>query len=398
MTTVTRPEVEQLARDLPIDRASPAVTAYRDRVRGLLGTHAVPALDQAERERSFPRGVVRRLGATGLFRERWEGGPNGSVGRSVLLAEEMGRAGLGGVGVGLSLHLEAATGLLRRYARTPYAATVLDRCLAGEYVACVATSEEHVGSDLADVRTELRRDGTGWRVSGTKWFVSPGAAADVLVVLCRAEDGPALVLVPREGAVVLKRLQTMGMRSLETARMRIDCTVGDEAVLVRPGLGLAALAWGLRNERLSVAALILGSARLALALATARMRRRRQFGVPLHEHQALRLRVAELTAQVEVARRGLYSTVAELAAGGPITLCDVAGLKVTTARLGERVVSECMHIFGGEGYLEDETPLPRLLRDLRVGRVGGGTDEMMLELVASGLPDDRETYDHWIGR
>ncbi|MFB4313840.1 acyl-CoA dehydrogenase family protein [Actinomadura sp. 21ATH] len=397
--TITRTETAApagLGGALVLGSASEAAAGHRARIRALLRERIVPLLPAAERDRRFPVAAVAAAGGAGLFRERWTGGRHGDLGRSVLLSEEMGRAGLGGIGIGVGLHLEAALPLLRRFGRTDLARETLERGLAGTAVCCVATSEKDVGSDLAAAETELRRDGAGWRVRGTKWFVSPGAAADAVLVLCRGADGPAIALVGRDGFEVVRRLETAGMRSLETARLAIDARVPDDAVVVRPGQGLTALLAALMYERLAISAQILGTLELTLALAATHLRRRRQFGVPLYEHQALRLRLADLVGEVTLARRGLYGTVAELTAGAPVSVCDIAGIKAVAGRLGERVASECLQFFGGSGYLEDETPLARIWRDLRVCRIGGGTDEMMLEIVAKGVRPRDDLYEQWI--
>ncbi|MEU5881408.1 acyl-CoA dehydrogenase [Spirillospora sp. NPDC047279] len=387
-----------LGARLSLGGAAGDAAEFRDRVRALIRERVAPLLPDAEDARRFPREAVAAFGSAGLFHERWTGGRHGDLGRSVLLSEEMGRAGLGGIGIGVGLHLEAALPLLYRFGRTDLAKDALERGLSGTAVCCVATSEKDVGSDLSAVGAELRRDGTGWRVRGTKWFVSPGAAADLVLVLCRAEDGPAVVLVERDGVEVVKRLRTAGMRGLETARLSIDAHVPDEAVVARPGHGLSALLAGLMYERLAISAQIMGTLDLALTLAATHLRRRRQFGRPLVDHQALRLRLADLVSEVTITRRGLYGTVTELDAGAPVTVCDIAGIKAVAGRLGERVASECLQFFGGSGYLEDETPLARLWRDLRVCRIGGGTDEMMLEIVARGVRGDARLYEEWVER
>ncbi|MFF8960128.1 acyl-CoA dehydrogenase family protein [Streptomyces sp. NPDC014894] len=385
-----------LGAELALGTASRPVARFRDRVRTLIDDRVAPLVAAGERDRRFPREAIESFGAAGLLAERWTGGVHGDLGRSVLLSEEMGRAGLGGVGVGVGLHLEAAVSLLRRFGRTRYAEEVLRRALAGRSVCCVATSEERVGSDLSAVETELTEEDGRLRVRGVKWFVSPGAAADFALVLCRGGDGPAIVIVPREGLTLLHRWPTTGMRSLETSRLAVDAIVPEEAVLVRPGSGLTAMGQGLLYERLSLAAQVIGVLELSLSLTVTHLKKRRQFGVPLLGHQALRLRVADLHAQVLIARRGLYATVTEMAAGGRVPMSDIAALKVTVARLGERVTGECVHLFGGRGYVEEATPLERLWRDFKVSRMGGGSDEMMWELVATGLRPDRTLYERWI--
>ncbi|MFC9943881.1 acyl-CoA dehydrogenase family protein [Streptomyces pratensis] len=400
MTSMTNNVRTEERTDLGIQLAfgstSRPVAEFRHRVRGLVEDHVSPLVSTCERDRRFPREAVAALGAAGLFHERWSGGIHGDLGRSVILSEEMGRAGLGGIGIGVGLHLEAATSLLRGFGTSAYAEEVLGRALDGESVCCVATSEQHVGSDLSAVETRLTREGDHWRVRGDKWFVSPGAAADHALVLCRGSGGPAIVLVPRTGLTPVERWATTGMRSLETVRLRVDARVTDDAVLVEPGSGLAAVGQGLMYERLALAAQVLGALDLASVLALTHLKRRKQFGTPLYRHQALRLRVADLRSRILVARRGLYATVAEISAGGRASASDAAALKVTVAQLGEKVTSECAHIFGGRGYVEGQTPLERLWRDFKVGRLGGGSDEMMWELVAAGFRPDHALYEKWI--
>lgn len=377
-------------------RSREEIAGFRARVRSFIDQEIVPLVDEAERSRHFPRQAITALGRSGLLRERWAGGRHGDLSRSVLLAEEIGLAGLGGVGVGMSLHSEAATATLRQCARSDYARHILQMALDGEIVCCVATSEQLAGSDLSAVSTELKYDGGRYLVRGTKWFVSPGACADVALVLCRGDDGLAVALVPSSGLTVVKKLETAGMAGLETVRLSIDADIADEAILVRPGHGLLALTSALSYERLAIAALFLGTAELALKLSVTHLRRRTQFGQPLYSHQALRLRMADLSAQVTIARRGLYATAAEISTHGTVNIADTAGLKVTATRLCEHVISETMHVFGGRGYIEDETPFPRLWRDVASARLGAGTDEMMWEIVASSLRADDSLYDRWI--
>jgi alkylation response protein AidB-like acyl-CoA dehydrogenase len=373
-----------------------AVDGFRRRVRDLVAQRLAPLVADAERNRRFPREAIGELGRAGLLRERWDGGTHGDLPKSAVVAEELGRAGLGGVGVGISLHLEAAVGTLRRFGRSRYAKEILDGALDGRYVCCVATSEQHAGSDLSSIATEMGPQQGKWRVTGTKWFVSPGPAADVVLTLCLGPEGPAVVLVPREAATVVKRLETAGMRGLETARLRIDAVVDDDAVLARPGLGLPAITFGLFHERLAIAAQILGSLDLVLTLTVTQLHRKRQFGAPLFDHQALRLRIADLVARTRLAQRGVHAAVRDLADGNAVSMREVAGMKVTAAQLGEEVISECLHVFGGRGYVEDETPMARLWRDLRIGRLGAGSDEMMWELVAGDLRTDGQVYERWI--
>lgn len=390
------PDPVDLGSRLAAGRTSLEVAEYRDRVRRLLEEELAPMVEPAEAAAAFPRDAVARLGKLGVFRERWDSGLLGDLGKAVVLAEEMGRAALGGVGGGVTLHSEAAIAIIRRFGRSGYAQEVLADALDGRSVCCVAATERQGGSDPGSVRTELRREGDGWRVRGTKWIVSPGAAADLLVVLCRGEEGPALALVPAEGVTVLKHLDLTGLRSLGTARLAVDAVIPDEALLVRPGLGLPALTAGLLAERLALSAFLFGSLTLVLPLTVTQLRRREVGGCALFERQALRLRIADLAAQVDLAHRGMHALVTEMSLRGVMDLHAIAGLKATAANLAEKVVRECAHLFGAHGLEAEATPLPRLLRDLPAVRLGGGSDEVLWEMVAGGLHGDPELYAKWV--
>lgn len=388
-----------------VDLWDPAAAEHRDALVAELRRELVPLLDEAERTSRFPRAAVERLAAAGRFRERWSGGPAGDAGRAVLLAEALGRAGLGGIGVGVTIHLEAALSILLRFGTSDRLRALAEDALDGRRIGCVAASESGGGSNLAGTVASASREDGGWRVRGTKAYVSVGAEADFALVVARAEAPPAtngartvapplvVACVPASGRRVAAELEPAGTRSLGTARLEFDALVGDDAILGRVGAGMLVATWGLTFERLSSAALVVGTSELAVALATTHLQTSRRAGARLFEQQALRLRLADLAARVAVARGALYALAATVTRRPAGCAREVAGLKVTVARLGERVVSECMHLLGAAGYLEDRSPLARLWRDVRLARLGGGTDEMMWELVAGGLRGDPDEYE-----
>src|SRR5690606_2711997 len=169
--------------------------------------------------------------------------------------------------------------------------------------------------------------------------------------------------------------------------------VPGDALIARPGTGLAAISWGLAHERLSIAGQVAAGCQRVIGITLARMMKRRQFGSTLYEHQALRMRMADLQARTDMLRFALTG----IATQGRLDLRTAAAIKVSAARLGEEVLSECMHIFGGSGYLVDETPLGRWWRDMKLARVGGGTDEVLWELVAAAMKPDYDGYQEIYG-
>lgn len=350
---------------------------------------------EAEASEHFPRALIEHLGRSGVFAGKWNQGQHPDVAKLIALALELGRLGSAGIGVGVSLH-DSAIALLRRFGRSEYLRDICEAAIHGDAVLCIGASEESGGSDLQIVGTEIRSARDGFAVRGVKKFVSLSPIADHVMVVARSTDhdaasrhgNVAVVAVPIAQVDVQPPYRKVGAGPLDTAAVHIDTWVPADALVARPGTGLAAISWGLAHERLSIAGQVAGASQRVLGITLARMMNRRQFGHTLYEHQALRMRMADLQARVDMLRYAL----AGIAAGGRLDLRAAAAIKVSAARLGEEVLSECMHIFGGSGYLVDETPLGRWWRDMKLARVGGGTDEVLWELVAAAMRPDYDGY------
>ena len=330
----------------------------------------------AEAAERFPRKLIEHLGSAGVFRAKWgpQGGQQPDVAKLNELAFSLGRLGSAGIGVGVSLH-DSAIAILRRFGRSEHLRDICEQAIDGQSVLCIGASEESGGSDLQIVQTEARSAGGGFEIRGVKKFVSLSPIADHIMVVARSVDhdpasrhGNVLVIaVPTAQVQVQPPWRKVGAGPLDTAAVRIDTWVPADHLVARAGTGLAAISWGLAHERMSIAGQVASSCQRVLGITHARMMRRRQFGATLFEHQALRMRMADLQARVDLLRHGLHG----IAAQGRLDLRAAAAVKVTAARLGEEVLSECMHLFGGAGYLVDETPLGRWWKDMKLARVGG---------------------------
>ncbi|MGW4533970.1 acyl-CoA dehydrogenase family protein [Nocardia sp. NPDC004340] len=353
----------------------------------------------AEESGLFPRDLIERMGAAGILRSKWSAGMNPDLAKLNALAMALGRLGSGGVGPGLSIH-DSAIAILRRFGGNPYLTELTERAIDGEIVLCLAASEQAGGSDLQHVETVAHRTGDGFHLVGRKKFVSLAPVADHTLVVARVVDeggaaaqraggNVAVFAVPMSQVSVGTAYRKIGASALSTAPIEFDTTVGPDHLVARAGVGLLAISWGLAHERLSVAGQIAGSCELAIAVTHARMIERTQFGQRLFQHQALRLRLADLSARVHMLKLALTGMAATQS---NLDIRTSAGIKVIAARLGEEVTSECMHIFGGSGYLVDETPVGRWWQDMKLARTAGGSDEVLLELVASGMKPDHDTY------
>lgn len=373
---------------------------YRARLADAFDERVVAWTAEAEAQQHFPRELIEHLGASGVFSEKWGTAALPDVGKLVELAFALGRLSSAGIGVGVSLH-DSAIAVLRRFGKSDYLTDICEQAIHGHAVLCIGASEESGGSDLQIVETEIASRAGGFDVRGIKKFVSLSPIADHIMVVARSvEANPtskygnvSLIAVPTAQVSVQQPYQKVGAGPLDTAAVHIDTWVPAEALVARAGTGLAAISWGLAHERMSIAGQIAASCQRAIGITLARMMTRRQFGHTLFEHQALRLRIADLQARVDLLRHGLHG----IAAQGRLDLRAAAGVKVTAARLGEEVISECMHIFGGAGYLVDETPLGQWWRDMKLARVGGGTDEVLWELVAAGMAPDYTGYASVVG-
>ncbi|WP_264887010.1 acyl-CoA dehydrogenase family protein [Dietzia sp. NCCP-2495] len=372
---------------------------YRDLLDGVFDETVTAMVNEAERTEIFPRALLEKLGSAGVFRAKWAGATRPDVAKLFELGYRLGRTGSTGIGVGVSLH-DAGIATLRRFGKTDYLTDLAERAIDATEVLCIGASEESGGSDLQIVETlvtpETSGGAAGYRVRGRKKFCSLSPIAGHMIAVARsAEDGSTqgnnvVVAVPMKspGVVVGERYRKLSAGPLDTAPVDIDTWVPEEAIVARAGTGLAVISWGLAHERLSVAAQVASACDMLLGITLARMMDRRQFGKRLYDHQALRLRVADLQSRVDMLRFSLDG----IAAAGPMNVRTAAAVKVTAVRLAEEVAGECLHIFGGSGYLLNETPVGRWWKDIKLGRVGGGSDEVLWELIAAAMRPDTAGY------
>ncbi|MFE3442529.1 acyl-CoA dehydrogenase family protein [Nocardia sp. NPDC059180] len=375
--------------------------SYDDVLAKAFDDRVVAWTEQAELDKRFPRQLLEHLGAAGVFARKWEDRKLTELEHHFALARQLGTLGSAAIGVGVSLH-DSAIAILRRFGRNDFLRNLAEEAIAVEKVLCIGASEESGGSDLQNAQTMIEPEGDGYRVVGHKKFVSLSPIADYILVVCRdatsgsaGESGSvALAAVPTSQVQVGTPYEKLGAGPLDTAPVTIDTWIPQEALIARPATGLAVISWGLAHERYSVAGQIAAACEVMLGLTLARMYDRTQFGKRLYDHQALRLRIADLQARVDLLRYALDGVAAE----GKINLRTAASLKATSAKLGEEVASECLHIFGGIGYLQVGLPFERWYRDMKLARVGGGADEVLLELVAAAMKPDNERYEQMLAK
>jgi alkylation response protein AidB-like acyl-CoA dehydrogenase len=371
------------------------VERYRDRVRQTLASFGAEAAEDWERSGRLPAAVLAGLGAEGAFRERWRPGAEPGVDHLVALIEETCWFS-GSLSLAVTAHSEVFIGALTLLAATRRHRALLETALAGAAIGCFAATEAQGGSDLTGIRTTIEPRGKRWRLRGRKRYVSNAGLATHVLLLARAGTAPdardvALVLVPVDtpGVQMEGALPAVGSRACPPGEFSFDAVLPADAVLAPAGLGLAYAVRLLQFERIAICVQLTTAARIALGLATAFARRRPVGAARLMDKQVIRHRLAEARAELWTVQSQLRELVRSTAAG-TLPTHELAGLKLVATRVCERVVGDCMQVMGARGYTSNY-PLERLWRDVRLARVGGGTDEVMAELVGSRLdrPDDR---------
>ena len=297
-----------------------------------------------------------------------------------------------GLALAYSLHSELVFGACRRFARrhgpSSPAQEFLTGALAGTRTGCVATTEDHTGSNLAMIQTEATRDGDGWCLRGVKRYTTSGDIATDALVLARTVHGPTLFLVDLVDGQVRRSqpFDTMGMEPSNTVRLDFDEHLDDRRRLGPPGAGLLVIGRLLQIERLVAGLTSARLARESVLLAQEFLRRRDGPDGSLIDQPILRHRLAAAHATT-ASLEALADRVFDRACSKRVTDAEVAELKYTCARGACVVIDDMIQLMGGRGYTE-HFPLSQWWRAARLMRIGGGTDEMMLDIIGVGSPDD----------
>jgi len=371
-------------------------------LRTLIARDITPFVDQWERDGAFPaHDLFRTLGAAGFLGvtkpvEFGGAGLNYSFG--LAMAEIIGEIGCGGVPLAIGVQTDMATPALAKFGSDSLRAEFLAPAISGEAVACIGVSEPHAGSDVAAIRTYARTDGDDYVISGTKMWITNGAQADWMCLLAVTDpDGPrhrnkSLICVPL-GAPGVSRsppLDKLGMRSSDTAQIFFDEVRVPRANRIgEEGQGFRYQMEQFQEERLWGAASVLRAMDGAIARTRDYVSERAAFGGTLGDFQVIRYRLCELETEIEALRSLTYRAVEQYVGGQNVTrLATMAKLKA--GRLAREMADACLQYWGGAGYLWD-SPVARLYRDLRLLSIGGGADEVMLQIL-SRLPQPESRH------
>lgn len=367
--------------------------ALRASIRAFVDREIAPNVREWERT-TWPAELARKMGAAGflgLSLPEEYGGQGGDYFTNVVLAEEIGRGGSGSVLLGLSAHTDMVVPTVVKFGTEEQKQRWLPPAITGEAIYSLGLTEPDAGSDLAGIRTRAVRDGDEWVINGAKTFITNGHRAAMILLLTVTDpdaghDGFTVFLVPMDtpGVIREQHLDKMGMHGSDTALLAFsDVRVPDSARLGDVGRGFRQVMWELQAERLILAPGCLAYARYAFDKTVRYAGERRTFGKRLGSHQVIRHKLAAMATKLEAAQQLTYATAWRYA-NGDYPVREISMTKLFAAQVAYEVVDECVQIHGGVGYIS-EYDVERVLRDLRLYRIGGGADEIMLDYIGRSL-------------
>jgi isovaleryl-CoA dehydrogenase len=370
---------------------SESALMIRDATARLADEQIAPLAARIDAEDWFPRELWPAMGELGLHgitvEEEWGGLGLGYLDH-VIAIEEVSRASAS-VGLSYGAHSNLCINQIRRWGSGKQKTKYLPRLISGEHVGSLAMSEAGAGSDVVSMKLKADSVPGGFRLNGTKFWITNGTYADTLVVYARTAEGSKgitafLIEKGMEGFSVGQKIDKMGMRGSPTCELVFDdCFVPEENVMGPLHGGVAVLMSGLDYERVVLSGIQLGIMQACLDTVIPYVRERRQFGKPIGTFQLMQGKIADMYVALQSARAYVYA-VARACDAGHTTRFDAAGAILLASENAFRVAGEAVQALGGAGYTKD-WPVERYLRDAKLLDIGAGTNEIRRMLIGREL-------------
>ena len=369
-------------------------TEDHDRLRESIGSFVTkelaPHAEEWEANKWFDSWIFPRMGELGFlglsYPEEY-GGQGGDYFCNIVLAEELVKAKSGGVAMGIAVHTDMATPPVHLFGTEEQKQEYLVPSIAGTKISCLGITEPDAGSDVSGIKTRAVKDGDEYVINGSKTYITNGHRADYIVLVTKTDDsagydGFTLFLVDMDspGVIREKKLEKLGMHSSDTALLAFqDVRVPETAVLGQVGKGFYHIMWELQGERLIGAAGCVAGAQACMDQTLQYAMQRTAFGRQIGKFQVTRHKLAEMATKIEAARQMVYTTAWRFN-NGEYPVREISMAKLYSARVAVEVADECIQIHGGAGYMT-EYGVERVWRDMRLNRIGAGTDEIMLDVI-----------------
>jgi len=369
----------------------------RETVTKFCETEINPYVDEWEEAEIFPAHELFKkmgdLGLLGVTKPEEYGGMGLDWSYGAVMAEALGAINCAGVPMAIGVQTDMATPALAKFGSDEVREEFLKPSVTGEYVACLGVSETGAGSDVASIKTTARKDGDDYVINGGKMWTTNGTQADWMCLLANtSDDAPhrnkTLIAFPlrddkgeiRDGIEIARSLKKMGNRSSDTAQFYFDeVRVPQRYRIGEEGQGFVYQMLQFQEERLWAAISTVEGMIKTIDSTIEYTKERKAFGKSILDNQSVHFKLAELRTEVELLRALSWNAVEKMMAGGDATmLASMAKLKA--GRLLREVADGCLQYWGGMGYME-ETPISRVFRDSRLASIGGGADEVMLNII-----------------
>jgi acyl-CoA dehydrogenase len=363
--------------------------AFRESVRQFIQKEITPNVEDWERAHDFPRDLYTRFGDLGLLGLKYDetyGGTGPDFIADAIVNEELAQCGSGGVAAGIGGHKDLGSYYIYRFGTEEQRQRWLVPSIRGEMIGALGVTEPGTGSDVANIQTKAIRDGDHFVLTGQKAFITNGSKADYVVAAARTggegHGGISLIVVEKDTpGFTTSRMRTVGWWTSHTAELFFDeCRVPAENLLGPENEGFICIMKNFQWERLVMALAAVAAAQKTLDSGIAYGKDREAFGRPVAKFQVWRHRFADLETEIAAARALTYHALRKLAAGED-ALREVSMAKWFATELDWKVADEALQVHGGYGYMM-EFPVQRAWRDARLGPIGGGTTEIMKEIIA----------------
>lgn len=370
---------------------------FREGFRSFLKKEVEPHIDKWEKSGKIDRFIWEKFGEMGYFGINYPeayGGMDLDLFYTVIFLEELQRINSGGFAAAMWAHAYLAMTHLNAEGSEAIKEKYLRQSIEGKMIGCLCISEPFAGSDVAGMRTTAVKKGDKWMLNGSKTFITNGVYSDYLVVSAKTNPelkhkGMSIFLVDRDTpGVSASKLDKLGWRASDTGEIAFDnVEISEENLMGEEGRGFGYLMQHLSLERLIMGINAHARAEYALEYAVQYMSERKAFGKHLNEFQVLRHKVAKMASQVEMHKTFNYNITQRLI-NGEYVVKEASMSKLLSTKMADEVIYECLQMLGGYGYME-EYPLARYFRDSRLGPIGGGTSEILCEVIAKMVLDKK---------
>ncbi|WP_214482206.1 acyl-CoA dehydrogenase family protein [Bacillus sp. SM2101] len=367
---------------------------FRRSLRKFLEKEALPYFEQWEEEKCIPRTFWKKMGEQGYlcpWVDEKYGGINADFGYSVIIGEELDKIG-GGLG-GIGLHNDVVMPYIDSYGTEEQKKRWFPPALTGDLISAVAMTEPGTGSDLQAVKTTAIRDGDSYILNGEKTFITNGIHSDLVIVVCKTDPqaepaykGVSLIVVEdgTSGFKKGKQLKKVGLHSNDTSELIFeDCRVPVTNLLGEEGNGFYYLMEKLQQERLVLAIATQASCERMLEITINYVKQREAFGRPIGKFQNTRFKLAEMATEIQIGRTFVNDLISKHMNGEHV-VTEVSMAKWWITDLAKKVATECMQLHGGYGFME-EYEIARRFRDVQVGSIYAGTNEIMKQIIAKNM-------------